>query len=128
VTHSKHLVIKMVEISHSKKEQQTTPPFILTCQTKQGNKEEIGYNFHHQHLLIFQAKRFIHQTSYVRDQSKVLLGVFFFNFYFFCYSLFIMFCRFLLFSKGTQSYTHTYIYIHTLFFSHYPPSYSITSD
>ena len=35
-----------------------------------------------------------------------------------------MFCRFLPYSKVTQ----VYIYIHGVFFSHDPPSYSITSD
>ena len=34
------------------------------------------------------------------------------------------FCQFLLYSKGTQS----HIYIYTFFFSHYPPSCSITGD
>ena len=39
-----------------------------------------------------------------------------------------MFCQFLLYSKVTQLYMCIYIYRHTLFFSHYPPSCSITSD
>ena len=51
-------------------------------------------------------------------------------FYLFCYPLFTKFDQFLLYIKAIQSYTHTYICIHThtFFFSHYPPSCSITSD
>ena len=41
---------------------------------------------------------------------------FFIDFYFFHYSWFTMCCQFLLYSKVTQSHTHTYIYVHS--FSH----------
>ena len=47
---------------------------------------------------------------------------FFGDFYFFHYSWFIVFCQFILYSKVTQS------RIYMFFFSHYPPSCSITSD
>ena len=43
-------------------------------------------------------------------------------FYFFHYTWFTVFCQFLLYSKMTQ------LYIYIFFFSHYPPSCSITSD
>ena len=52
-------------------------------------------------------------------QSGAILS---YGFYFFHYSWFTVFCQFSLYSKVTQS--HIYIF----FFSHYPPSCSITSD
>ena len=45
------------------------------------------------------------------------------GFYFFYYNWFVMFCQFPLYIRMTQD-THTHT--HTFFFSHYPPSCSIT--
>ena len=50
-----------------------------------------------------------------------------FCFYFFHDSWFTVSCQFLLFSKVTQPYIYTYEYTYIFFFSHYPPSCSITN-
>ena len=57
------------------------------------------------------------------------------QFYFYLFKIFIFsimvdlhkFCQLLLYSKVTQSYTDTNTHIYIVFFSHYPPSCSITS-
>ena len=70
-----------------------------------------------EYLLVHKIIWYIHGNSVLDSMT-----IFFFRFYFFYYSCFTLFCQFLLYSKVT----HTHIY--TFFFSHYPPSYSITSD
>jgi len=42
-------------------------------------------------------------------------GFFFYDFYFFHYSWFKVFCQFLLYSKVTYIYMYIYIYTHTIF-------------
>ena len=59
---------------------------------------------------------------------KWLKECLFCDFNFFHYSLFTVFCQFLLYSNLTQSHICVCVCVCVLFFSSYPPSCSITSD
>ena len=78
-----------------------------------------------------KVPKWIQSIIFIFSLEKILQGIpwwvfvclFLCNFYFFHYSWFTVFCQFLCTAKWPS---HTYI--HIFFFSHYPPTCSITSD